>query len=251
MSPRALAAACLAVAQPAAADPAGDWTVTVAPYLWAISLDGDVGVGPVEAEVDLPFSDILPDLSFGGMLLVDANRDRFGVAFNGVFARVSPDGEAGPFEVDTTIDTLHLGVAPYYRLVDWTWGQAASGAPLRLRVEPTAGFRLTRLRAELDVRGGRTVDQTETWIDPLIGSRFAIDLAERWTLWGEADIGGFGVGSDFAWNTQAFLGYRTSLFGRPTDLVAGYRALGQDYEDGNFSWDVVSHGPILGLAVKF
>ena len=244
-------AATTASAQAAPPAAANGWTFTVAPYLWATALDGDASVGRVDTDVDMSFGDILEDLSFGGMLLIDAEKNRFGIAVNGVFARVSPDAEVGPFEIDTTSDTLQVGVAPYYRVVDWAYRVSPSGKPLRLRIEPTAGIRVTHLRVELQVRGGRSVDQSESWVDPLVGSRFALDLADRWTLSGEADVGGFGVGSDFAWNAQAFLGYQTSLLGRPTTLVAGYRALSQDYENGNFEWDVTMHGPVLGVAMRF
>jgi hypothetical protein len=68
---------------------------------------------------------------------------------------------------------------------------------------------------------------------------------------GEANIGGFEVGSDFTWNAQAYVGYQFSLFGRPTTLLVGYRALYQDYHHNNFEWDVTMHGPVIGTAVRF
>jgi hypothetical protein len=185
------------------------------------------------------------------MLLVDVQKGRFGVAVNGVFARLSPDSEVGPIEIDTTSDMVQLGVGPYYRVVDWTYGTTASGKPLRLIVEPEAGFRFTYLRAELDVRGGRTFDQSESWVEPLIGSRFGIDLSDHRNLTAEANVGGFGVGSDLAWNVRAFVGYRTSLFGVPTTLAAGYRALHQDYDHNDFEWDVTMHGPVFGAVLRF
>jgi hypothetical protein len=231
------------------------WTFTVAPYLWATALDGDASVGGVDADVDLSFGDILDDLAVGGMLLLDVQRGRFGVAVNGVFARLEPDGEVGPVQLDVTNTTTWIGVGPYYRAVEWTYRESASGRPLRFVVEPTAGIRYTNLRLELDGTGpqgnGRQVDDRESWVDPIVGSRFMLDLAESWTLSGEADIGGFGVGSDFAWNVQAFVGYKTSLLGQPLTLTAGYRALSQDYENGDFKWDVTTQGPILGVVMRF
>jgi hypothetical protein len=242
-----------AAAQPADAPaPAGQtWNVTIAPYLWATSLDGNATVAGIKSDVDVPFSDILKDLSFGAMMLVDVEKGNFGVGVNGVFARVSPDNEVNGIKIDATSDTVQLGVAPYYRVVDWAYRQSPSGRPLRLTVEPEAGFRFTYLRAELDVHGGPTVDQSESWVDPLIGSRFGLDLSDHWTIAAEADVGGFGVGSDFAWNAQAVLGYRTTLFGRPTTFAVGYRALYQDYDHNDFKWDVTMSGPIIGAALHF
>jgi hypothetical protein len=118
-------------------------------------------------------------------------------------------------------------------------------------VEPEAGFRYTYLRTELEIRGGRTVDGNENWVDPLVGSRIGLDLSDRWVLFGETNVGGFGVGSDFTWNAQAFVGYHTALFGRPTTFALGYRALSQDYDHKDFGWDVTMHGPIIGTAIRF
>jgi hypothetical protein len=239
-------------AAPSAEDSKSGWSFTIAPYLWATSLDGNATVGGTKSDIDIPFKDILKDLSFGGMVLVDVERGPFGLGINGMFARVSPDSENNGVKIDTTSDTLQLEVAPYYRLVDWAYGVSSSGQPLRLVIEPEAGFRFTYLRAELNVRhGGPTVDESENWVDPLIGSRFGIDLADNWNLTAEGNVGGFGVGSDLAWNVQGFVGYKTSLFGLPTTLAAGYRALHQDYDHNDFKWDVTMYGPVIGAVLRF
>ena len=101
------------------------------------------------------------------------------------------------------------------------------------------------------MRGGRQVDDSGTWVDPLVGTRFAVDLAERWAIAGEADVGGVIAGSDLSWNVQGFLGYRTSLFGQPTTFTIGYRALYVDYDHNDFKWDVTQQGPILGAVLRF
>lgn len=248
-----LAAAAPAAAQSTDAAETGDrWLVRIAPYLWATALDGNARVKGIEADVDVSFGDILEDLSLAGMLLADFQKGRLGVAVNTVYARLTPENDVGPFEIKTTSDLLQLGVAPYYRVVDWAYRTSPSGKPMRLIVEPELGFRFTYLRAELDVRnGGPTVDESESWVDPLIGSRFGIDLADNWNLTAEGNVGGFGVGSDLAWNVQGFVGYQTSLFGVPTTLAAGYRALHQDYDHDDFKWDVTMHGPVLGAVLRF
>jgi hypothetical protein len=252
-------AATLGAAAPAAGQqpvstteaPEDRWHVTVAPYLWATAMDGHASVGGTKADVDVPFSDILKDLSFGAMMIVDVEKGRFGVGVNSLFARVSSDADVGQTEIDTTSDSGQLGIAPYYRVVDWTYRTSPSGQPLRLRVAPEAGFRLTYMRTELEVRRGRTVDSSENWVDPIIGSRIGLDLTDRFAIFGEGNVGGFGVGSDFAWNAQAVLGYKTSLFGLATTFAIGYRALYQDYDHNNFEWDVTMHGPLIGSATRF
>jgi hypothetical protein len=184
-------------AEPPAWRPGDDWSVTVAPYLWLSSMDGTASVAGTEADVDLPFDDIVKDLSFGAMLLVDIQKGRLGIGVDGLFARVLPEGEVGDVEIDVTSDSAQLAVLPYYRLVEWQYDVSASGRPLHLTVAPEAGFRFTYMSTELDIRGGPSVDGSKSWVDPLIGSRIGLDLSDNWAIAGEADIGGFGVGSDF------------------------------------------------------
>lgn len=64
------------------------------------------------------------------------------------------------------------------------------------------------------------------------------------------DIGGFGVGSDLAWQVHGKAGYRFSeLFG----LDLAYRVISMDYEKGDpgFVYDMRIFGPELGLVFHF
>lgn len=62
------------------------------------------------------------------------------------------------------------------------------------------------------------------------------------------DIGGFGAASDLTWQAMAGFGWRFSENG---GAFLGYRAIGTDYEDGGFTYDMVVHGPLLGLEFVF
>jgi len=95
-----------------------------------------------------------------------------------------------------------------------------------------------------------------SWVDPIIGLRTTWDLSDRVSTMVSGDISGFGVGSDFAWNVMGVAGYRFGLFAeRDATVFAGYRALGQDYSKGSganrTSWDMILHGPVVGMAVEF
>jgi hypothetical protein len=177
----AVLAATLASMTPAVAQqmetatPPGDrWTITVAPYLWLAAMDGHAVVGGIKSDVDVPVEDILKDLSFGAMLAVDVQKGRFGIGVNGLFARVSPDSKVGDLKIDVTSDSGQLAIAPYYQVLEWQYGVSSSGEPLRLVVAPEAGFRVTYMRTELELHPGPTVDSSETWVDPLIGSRIGL-----------------------------------------------------------------------------
>lgn len=141
------------------------------PHLRVLSLDGNATVSGITTDVDVPFKDLIKDLSFGGMLLGTARKGRFGFALNGVYARVSPDDSVGGVDIDTTSDLASLAAAPFYRVVDWTYRTGADGQPHRFILEPYAGARWNYVRAEIEIRGGNRVDQSQSWVDPIVGTR--------------------------------------------------------------------------------
>jgi hypothetical protein len=72
--------------------PADDgWDFRVAPFLWMSSIDADLTAKGVTVGVDVDFSDIFGDLNFGGMLLVEAVRDRWRFKANGMYISLSTD----------------------------------------------------------------------------------------------------------------------------------------------------------------
>ena len=234
------------------------WTVTAAPYLWAARLDGDARVGRIKADVDVSFKDTLENLGVAGMVLVEARKGRFGFAVNPLFVRTESDTRSGPLEADNTTDIATVGAAVFYRAVELDLGRNHLGEPQTLAIEPLVGARLNYLRGEIDTRldaGGRRasrqVDESQTWVDPLVGLNAILRLSERWGVRAEADIGGFGVGSDLTWNAQAVLTYGFTVAGYDAFAAAGYRALYWDYKDGGFEWDVTMSGPMLGAGLRF
>jgi hypothetical protein len=54
--------------------------------------------------------------------------------------------------------------------------------------------------------------------------------------------------ADLDWDVAANLGYQ---FTDRISAVAGYRALGVDYNQDGFVFDVVQQGPILGMVFRF
>ena len=102
-----------------------------------------------------------------------------------------------------------------------------------------------------NVGGGttnRSGSTTETWVDPFIVARLKSDPAEKFIYQLRGDIGGFGVGSDFAWQIQAYAGYR---FSRLFQVTAGYRVLGMDYDKGNGENRFLYDMDISGAVVRF
>jgi hypothetical protein len=94
---------------------------------------------------------------------------------------------------------------------------------------------------------GASRDRDTDFIDPYVGLRARWHIDRNWELQGLGTAGGFGVGSDFAWSALALAEYR---FTRRISAVAGYRAIGYDYDE-SFNWDVTMHGPVLGLSFRW
>ena len=65
-------------------------------------------------------------------------------------------------------------------------------------------------------------------------------------------VGGFGVGSQLAWQVFPAVSYR---FTPLLEIEGGYRAIGMDYENGSgnekFVYDLTTYGPQLGLKFHF
>jgi hypothetical protein len=238
-------------------DEKGGWEFQVAPYLWAISMNGDATVKGQKADVDVSFSDIWDELNFAFMLEYEARKGRWGLWGNTIYANLGKsNAEVSGIEIEPTINAIWQGAGGLYRLGTWDLADASDKNIPSVTVDTYFGARYTYLDLSLDIKGADNVDGDKHWVEPLVGVRTRWDLSERWTINLTGDIGGIAFGSDFAWDALGLLGYRFSLFGEDNaSAFAGYRALSQDYSDGSgddkFEWDVTLYGPVLGLLVTF
>ncbi len=123
-------------------------------------------------------------------------------------------------------------------------------------VEAYAGGRYWFNQIEPDsTLAGYTFRNTNTqqWLDPVIGLLGEVFVADKWSLFGSGNIGGFGIASEFTWSVQTGIGYQ---FNDALSLHLQYKATGVDHDNGKsgkdaFVYDTVTQGPILGLAYKF
>jgi len=232
-----------------------EWITWVAPYLWGLSLSGDAQVGDKKGDVDISFSEILDDINIGAMGFIDGRKDRIGYFINPIYSRLKAKENVAGEKVDVTNDSAIVAIGGYYRWIDTKVSGRNGDGTGRLVVEPYGGVRWTYLRVKVDVDGKGQGEKSENWLDPIVGSRLMYVWDPRWDIAFAADVGGFGTGSDSAWNIHLLLGYRLQLFGREAIIRGGYRALHQEYKTGSgrstFKWDVTQEGPIAGIALKF
>lgn len=142
-----------------------------------------------------------------------------------------------------------------YRVGDWESEGAGAANSRRILLDIYAGGRYTSLDLELRPTSVPAESRGVDWVDPIIGAKFVLPIAEQWHVQANGDVGGFGVESDFTWSATALIGFDFHLGDCPASLLAGYRAIGQDFTSGSgtdaFTWDVVQHGPIVGFSVEF
>jgi opacity protein-like surface antigen len=218
------------------------WRVSASMYGWFTRLDGDMVFRGTTVPVDVPFDKIFDKLKFTFMGLVEVGKGRWSFMSDLFYARLEPSasGPAGTF--DSQIEQFIGNFAVFYRVVD------NPGT----HVDVYGGARVNWM--ETDVSGALTKGGTfsnsadQTWVDPIIGVRFHHDLTDKFFIRALADIGGFGIASDITWQGMASLGYRVS---DNASVGLGYRAIGTDYTSGGTTYDVTSHGLLLGYEYKF
>ena len=85
-------------------------------------------------------------------------------------------------------------------------------------------------------------------VDPWIGGLGNVPLGETFAIRLRGDVGGFGVGTDFSWQAMALL---AASLGKGVSIDLGYRGIGLDFQESGLNYDVIFHGPIVGVAISF
>lgn len=227
------------------------WHLTVTPYAWAPGLYGDVTVRGRDATLDASFVDILDrtDTLVGLQGHLEITRGPLGVYGDVLYLKTKVE-DAGAVGLDVTSRMWLVELGAQYRLLDTTTDRVPG-----VTLDAYAGGRYTSLDLGLDTSGAPSLSRQVDWIDPIVGGRLGVYFSEHVFLLFAGDVGGFGVGSDFAWSVTGLFGYRWQAAGLEWAVLAGYKALAQDYTTGSgarrFRWDTTMHGPILGLSVRF
>jgi opacity protein-like surface antigen len=73
-------------------------------------------------------------------------------------------------------------------------------------------------------------------------------LNDRLALTAYGDVGGFGVGSEFTWQTFATLDYKVA---ENATVSAGFRYIHIDYQKGRNDISLQMAGPIIGASIRF
>ncbi|MCX6875320.1 MAG: hypothetical protein NTW21_16165 [Verrucomicrobia bacterium] len=225
---------------------AAAWHWRVGLDAWLQALEGDVTVRGRNADVDLGMNDVLDNLDFAAMGVVEVGCGRWSFLADLNYAELS-----GSTSTRLTYNTLDLSqfIGNFVVAYNVLENEAT-------HLDVYAGARVNSLDMDLniDLHGpsGRTRDfsasGSETWVDPIIGVRVQQELSNKIFFRAAGDVGGFGVSSDFTWQALALFGYRVCEGGA---VMLGYRGIGTDYENGDFGYNCTNHGPMLGFEYKF
>lgn len=222
------------------------WKFETAAYLWGAGMEGAARVDDLDIHVDMSFGDILDNLELGLMGAARAYNGRFTVGGDLVWMALGhqgagggPSGEAlsGDLDIDQTAITADAG----YGLSDDFY--------------VIGGLRYNEVDVKLDLHGTVTedprrfkADEDESWLDPFVGVMWRVPFGDQWSLNLRGEVGGFGVGSDFAGLLQATLRWDLNDH---IGFVAGYRYFDMEFNDNNFTYDIVTQGPAVGLITSF
>lgn len=255
---RAVRAVTVIAALGAGTAGAAEWQHTLTPYLWMSAMEGNTTVGsplgPLEADVDMTFSDLLDNLDAGGMLAYKGQYGKFVLLGDLIYMDLGANGSrsatvpGGTATTDTSIDVSQTAfeVDLGYHVTD------------ELALFIGARYMDIQSDAQVDVSGpamvpsSRTAGASADWIDPVVGLLGEFGLTERWAVILKADIGGFDLGSKFAWEVLSSLRYRAT---EHLDISAGYRYFVVDYESddatGVLNYDMTISGPGIGFSFRF
>ena len=234
---------------------ADKWQFEITPYLFAASLKASPGVGGVTADVDLSFNDIVSHLDFYGAALFEARHGPWIFALDSLYVRMKDEKatyRSGPVGLVGANADLNMQLTeqihqPFigYRLTDG-----------KVRLDVIGGARYTNVNIDLALTtsttapllpgGERNVSTTKSWWDPIVGVRANLPIAEKWSLFGYADVG---VGDNTTYQYVAGARWQISHM---VSMSLGYRYLLQNHDSGNFHWnDAVTQGAILGVGIRW
>jgi len=252
------------------------WSFRVVPYGWFTALNGTTTVRGRSVEVDASFADIVRESDTLAALMGDfeARNGPFALLGNVAWSRIGFErGDIrsrtlAPGVTGTLSASLGLDIEMTIIEVGGAYEVIRSGP---LAIDVLAGARYWHQEADLalavtaavqvgdlEVAGSRAFAHSGSvdWLDPMIGARLRYIVAPGHELLLRGDIGGFGAGSNFSWQAIGAFGFELGTYqGITFSGVIGYRALYADYTQGEgrerYEFDMLQHGPILGISARF
>lgn len=260
---------------PVFAAPSG-WTYRFASYGWLTAMTGTQTVRGRSVKVDASFADVIEKTDSLAALMAnfEARYGRFSLYTDFVWTKVGVEGgnlrarNPAPGIAGAIGTSLDVSVEMAIVEVGASYEVARIGG---VAVDLLAGLRYWYQKSDvsfdiagvldlgnLELVGARGIARSGSvdWIDPLIGARLRYAVAPGHEVFLRGDIGGFGVGSRFSWQVVGAYSFEFGTWNNITFAgLVGYRALSVDYAKGfgnrRYEFDMVQHGPIIGISARF
>jgi hypothetical protein len=196
-------------------------------------MDGTTGVKGNEVDIDKSFSDLLEDLEFAMSLRFESHKGNFGYFLDGMIVRLEPETSTpdGSVTISQDVKSFVSEVGGIYHI--------------NPKVEGIYGVRYQKMDVEVDLPG-MTVGDDVDWADVFAGLRYTPVRTDKWLLWLRGDVGA--GESDSTWNAAIGAAYHIN---KRWSLGGAYRILTNDFEDGDFKWDVDYEGVAVILGYTF
>ena len=211
---------------------AQDWDWAVAPYLWSAGIDGKVGLGPLQTDIDVDFSDLVDVLAGAALIHVEAQRGDIGLFGDLVFLALESDADSGSSRVEVEFDTT---------IVELGYLGKLSGVGVEF------GIRYWDFDLEIQPTNLAGLERNQDWFDGFVGVRFDREINANWSWITRANVGA--GGSDLSFGVDTTFGRKLG----PGQLVFGLKLLDVDYEVPSargipFRMDTMFLGATVGYA---
>ena len=264
-----------------------DWRFAVTVYGWATNMSGSATARGNTVDINASVIDLIQKSNslLGWDSYFEANKGRFGIFGDVVWAKLgiplSAAAYANPIagvrlsaqaNAAITQSLLILEGGALYEVAKWPASATSFTA-----IDVQAGVRYWNFSTQVNLDLTGTInfsdprlaqfDRTKSigiadsgtldWVDPLIGLRLRHQFTPSQQIMVSGDVGGFGIpgSSLFSWQAVGIYSYTWQFTGYSLSAVAGYRALSVDKDFGSginaSNLNLVLHGPLVGMTVKF
>ncbi len=228
------------------------WQYAGAIYLWGADIGGKTIRG---SEVEVGFSDLLDNLEMAFMGAFAARKNNWSLLTDIIYMDLGVDKTTdlsipvGPMQVPVTtsvnldVEAWVLHFAGGYNL--YSEGESRLdliGGARYLDLDQTMFLSLQ----SLGPGQSRTISESLTSFDGIVGLKGHASLGERWFLPYYVDIGA--GESKLTWQATAGIGFRA---GRVWDLALVYRHLEWDLDSPRVVDDINFSGPMLGVIFRW
>ena len=220
-----------------------DRDIILAPYLWAVAIDGTSTVGGLPPlDIDASFGDILDNLNFAMSMHTEFWFGRWGFVIDPTYIDLEMDIKlpagvpASSPSVDVDIWIVELWAAFHVNdNLDMFGGVRFQDQDIAM-----SGLPSPPLPVDSENAG-------EDWTDWFLGLRFTSDISQNWFWRARADVT---VAGDSDTGLLASVLFSRRI-GSNKELNLGYRYFENDFSSSTYGWDVTQDGPLIGFTWNF